>query len=413
MPSKPLTDKAIRSFSADEGYEYLWDKNFKGASFGIRASAKTGLKTFTLKFELPNGKQKTESLGHYDSSRENGITLSEARQKAFELLAKVSNGNYPQEKEDSYSTNGSFTCKQLAEKFLDQHGGKISDRTKGDYERQLNKDIIPRWGNNNVEEITTSEVNQVLDHIAYERESPVSADRTRAMLHKMFEFAKGRGIIDTNPVSGIEKRANEEDRDRYLDKQEIKTLWGVLEEESPQVKSLYKMLLLTGQRLGETKRMRWDDIDENVWTIPAEHAKNNERNRVPLSPLAQEVLEEIEPVTGDSEWVFESPSPRTENKPLMYFSNITERIREKCGFYFRNHDLRRTVATHLSKLGVNRTVIGKVLNHKEQDRNQTAIYDSHDFEEEKREAIDKWSQKLREIIEQTNTEKLNQMLQPM
>ncbi len=84
----------------------------------------------------------------------------------------------------------------------------------------------------------------------------------------------------------------------------------------------------------------------------------------------------------------------------MYFSKITDRIQDKYDFYFRNHDLRRTVATHLADLGVDRTVIGKILNHKGQDRKQTAIYERHDDKEEKREALNMWSEKLEEIIEE-------------
>jgi len=60
------------------------------------------------------------------------------------------------------------------------------------------------------------------------------------------------------------------------------------------------------------------------------------------------------------------------------------------------HDIRRTVATNLSKLGVDRFLLQKIVNHS--DSGVTAIYDRYSYIEEKREALQKWADKLDEII---------------
>jgi integrase len=64
------------------------------------------------------------------------------------------------------------------------------------------------------------------------------------------------------------------------------------------------------------------------------------------------------------------------------------------------HDLRRTAATQMAKLGVDRVVIGKVLNHAEQE--VTAIYDRHGYDAEKRRALELWAQRLEMIVKGTD-----------
>ena len=63
---------------------------------------------------------------------------------------------------------------------------------------------------------------------------------------------------------------------------------------------------------------------------------------------------------------------------------------------FTPHDLRRTAASHLASVGVNRLHISKVLNHAE--REITGVYDRYSYDKEKRRALEKWERKLRRII---------------
>lgn len=146
--------------------------------------------------------------------------------------------------------------------------------------------------------------------------------------------------------------------------------------------------------------MKWSDINGDVWTIPASLAKNKQPHDVPLPDMALEIIEEMRHITGDSDFVF--CSPRKDNKPIGSIKISKEKIQDESDISdFRPHDLRRTVATYMAKLGVDRTVLGKILNHKglAGDSQVTAIYDRHSYMKEKRQALNRWNHKLKQILE--------------
>lgn len=149
--------------------------------------------------------------------------------------------------------------------------------------------------------------------------------------------------------------------------------------------------------------MKWDDIhlNEDVWTIPASLSKSKRAHDVPLSDFAMELIESLQPITGKSEYVFNSPV--LENKPIEWVKRSVKNVQNISGVAdFRLHDLRRTAATYMAKLSVDRTVLGKILNHKglAGDGQVTAIYDRHSYMEEKREALQRWSDYLSQILDE-------------
>jgi integrase len=144
----------------------------------------------------------------------------------------------------------------------------------------------------------------------------------------------------------------------------------------------------------------FDLNDEKVWTIPPERSKNNRAHRVPLSPLALSIVQTAMDLTGDSPWLFPSRTgaehitphavshamrnARLGDQPSIALDNITP------------HDLRRTAASFITSLGVNRVTVAKILNHA--DGSVTAVYDRHSYDPEKRHALDAWAARLQEII---------------
>jgi integrase len=189
-----------------------------------------------------------------------------------------------------------------------------------------------------------------------------------------------------------------------LNAQEIAVLWRALDKPelamSPAIRLALKLQLVTAQRKGrEIIAAEWSEfeLDERVWTIPAEKTKNGMPHRVPLSPLALAILDEIATVTGrDGRWLF--PSPKTgkaitgsavdhamrNNREVLGTGNATP------------HDLRRTAASHMTSIGISRLVVSKVLNHAEP--GITAVYDRHSYDIEKRAALAAWAVRIEEII---------------
>ncbi len=180
-----------------------------------------------------------------------------------------------------------------------------------------------------------------------------------------------------------------------MNESEIKTLWAVLDTEGTVVSALYRFLLATGQRAGETRMAEWVQIEGDPWSIPAENTKADRSHTVPLSNLALSILE---PLRGlDSPCVFPSPSPMGRG-PIRYLGKTTSRLRRKCRFEFRVHDLRRTAATMLAQLGTIEETLRKLLNHKSGSTGVTAIYDRADRGEDVRDVLEKWGAKLERTV---------------
>jgi uncharacterized protein (DUF433 family) len=130
----------------------------------------------------------------------------------------------------------------------------------------------------------------------------------------MFNYALDREWIEANPAARIPAPGQERSRDRVLSDDELRELWTALqsladqEEESdetaqelhrakarvtPATAEAFQIQLLTAQRPGEVRRMRWADVDldNGWWSIPGAVAKNTKAHRVPLTKPAVEILE--------------------------------------------------------------------------------------------------------------------------
>jgi integrase len=138
------------------------------------------------------------------------------------------------------------------------------------------------------------------------------------------------------------------------------------------------------------------DLNTGWWTIPAKKAKNKLSHRVPLSPLAMQLLERVKALSGSSKWLF--PSTQTEN--AMLNTSIDHALRRNQSRFgiptFTPHDLRRTAASHMTGLGISRLTVSKILNHVES--GITAVYDRHSYDQEKRDALNLWAEKIASII---------------
>jgi integrase len=239
----------------------------------------------------------------------------------------------------------------------------------------------------------------------------------------MFSWAVSRDIVPVNPCADVGAPAKDTHRDRILSVDEIVGFWNGFNspdlEMSRQVSLALKLQLATAQRKGEVIAAEWTEFDiegERVWTIPKEKAKNGLAHRVPLSALALSLLKEIRQLEQDrverinkrratdglpadvqpSRWLFPSrnqdasiTAPAVDhafrkNLPVFGLVNVTP------------HDLRRTAASQMTGMSINRLVVGKILNHAEQ--GVTAVYDRHSYDAEKKRALDAWGDRLTEIV---------------
>ena len=203
--------------------------------------------------------------------------------------------------------------------------------------------------------------------------------------------------------------AEEPKRDRVLSDAEIRALWLACEKLGA-FGRCFRMLLATGQRLNEVGGMRWSEIDESarLWQIPRERAKADRAHEVPLSDRALAILTEcprlgpfVFTTRGDVPLAGWSKSKAALDRLML--EQLQSEAQEKGDTApvilpdWRLHDLRRTCATNLARLSVDRVVISKLLNHSE--GGVTQIYDRHARDPEKRAAMERWGQRLQVIVD--------------
>jgi hypothetical protein len=180
-----------------------------------------------------------------------------------------------------------------------------------------------------------------------------------------------------------------------LTESEIRTVWYALDDLPPRFASAIKITLLTAQRRGEVLGMTWQelDLDAGWWTIPAERAKNGLAHRVPLVGTTLALLSAMHAAQHDSIFVFPGVQP---GKPVVSIEKPFRRLMKVAGVTFHVHDLRRSAASHMTGMGIQRLVVKMILNHV--DRDITAVYDRHSYDQEKRAALLKWDRHLADII---------------
>jgi integrase len=241
--------------------------------------------------------------------------------------------------------------------------------------------------------ITRADVVKVLDGIAANG-TPIAANRAMSAIKKLFAWSLDRGAVSTHPLVGLRKPGVERSRDRVLTDDELKSFWRATEELGFPFGLAFQLMALTGQRRGEVAGMQWSQLNlsEAVWTIPASIAKNGRAHEVPLSTAVLDIIQRLPRFVG-SDLVFTT----TGTSPISGFGRAKGRIDSMMqGSEWRLHDLRRTAASGMARLGVAPHVIEKVLNHVSGEiSGVAAVYNRHGYDAEKREALEKWSDQVR------------------
>lgn len=388
-----LTDLSLKNLKPKaERYE-VWEEGRHG--FGVRVTPK-GHKSFIFMYRF-GGKARRLTLGHYPA-----MSLAKARQEHADARTLLEGGVDPGAKavSEREEQRKAPTIADLAQEYLEKWA-KVRKRERSIREdkRILDKDVLPAWGTFKALDITRRDVINLLDEIV-DRGAPIMANRTLAVIRKMFNFAVTRDIVPVSPCGGVQAPAPEQQRDRILTNDEIRALWQGLEaaKMAEGTKLALKLQLVTAQRKGEVVSAAWEEIDmaEGWWTIPGEKSKNNLPHRVPLSPLAVELFQAAKFFAGDSPWVFPSPRGGKHITPEAIDHALRRPGPEALGFAFVPHDLRRTAASLMTGMGIPRLVVSKILNHVE--RGVIRVYDRHTYDNEKQRALEKWSRKLKSII---------------
>jgi len=394
MAKKKLTDRAVKLLRLGSERFEVWDASTSG--FGVRVSP-AGRKSFIYLYRF-DGRARRMTLGVYPR-----MSLATARTRhaeARELLEEEGKDPGAELVKTKRANREAPTVNDLADEYMEKWAKPRKRSWKKDG-RLLKLNVLPFIGRKKAADVTRRDIILILDTVM-ERGAPISANRTLAVVRKMFRFGLTRDLVPHNPCEAIEAPAKENQRDRVLNVTEIKKLWKTLEkgdlEMTLAIRLCLQLMLVTAQRRGEVVTARWQDIDlkENWWTIPESIAKNNLPHRVPLSPLACRLLKTARKEAHDSVYVF----PNSSQTGHIKDEAVTKAVRHNetaLGLeHFTPHDLRRTAASQMASAGTPRLTIGKILNHVEP--GVTAVYDRHSYDQEKRKALNAWARKLESII---------------
>ncbi|QNN64349.1 tyrosine-type recombinase/integrase [Sphingomonas rhizophila] len=262
-------------------------------------------------------------------------------------------------------------------------------------ERRLEMHVLPTWGERKIQSIKRSDVRELIEGI----EGDVLPNRVLSQVKTIFRFALSRDWIEASPIEGIEKPKSETPRDRVLDMNESKAVWEAAEHMGYPFGPYVRVLQLTAQRRTEVAAMRWDavDLDAGTWTLTAEDTKGD---RATLVPLSRPVVEILKAVPRIGPFVFTSDG-ETHISGFAKGKARLDKFLKASGAVLKPwtlHDLRRTAATHMVRLGVSEEVVGRILNHAV--KGVTAkVYALHSYAPEKRSALDRWAADLARAID--------------
>lgn len=395
----PFTDRFIKSLKPEsEMYQVR-----EGRGFAIRVLP-TGVKTWYYIYTF-NGKRRQLNLGNYPDK-----SLEEAHKVYLESAALVKNGVDPMDKPvaaDPPPPQVELTVRRLAVDLYLDEWSKIhhSERWHYNNKKALEADVLPAWGDRLAADIRRKDAVEILELVA--KRAPGQARNVLKAARGMYTYAVDRELLEYNPFADIKisrtiPKMQPMSRDRELSEKEIKHLWNAIDEGggSDGTKRALKLILITGQRPGEVVGMHRREIEGKWWTIPWERIKTRKRrqedHRIYLSPLAMSLI-------GDGKgFIFSDPSGENSMTENALSHHVRKDIPDtvKRPYYglprWTPHDLRRTAATRLSKIGASDEIIDVILNHAK--KGVSGIYNRNKYDKEKQQWLTKWSQHLEKLL---------------
>jgi integrase len=407
-----LTSVAVENWKPSAARQEILDRD--GLYFIVQPS---GVKSWALRYRRKSdGKSIKHTLGDFPA-----ITLKAARSIATELRAEIARGADPHgakvvarrhaaEIDDSFEavvrryiadrqSRGKRSWKWTARLLgLAPNGTPetldiIRDGSTDRHGRRR-LSLADRWGTRRIGEITDGDIIRATDQVA--NHAPVAANRLHAVLSAFFAWAKGKRLVAVNPCTDLERPSEEKARDRVLTDDELRKVWLAAGEIGHPHAGIVKLLILTGQRRGEIADLRWPeiDLDERVIHLPKERTKNARAHDVPLSAQALAVIAGL-PRLVDVELAF-----TVKRRPFRSFWDLKKRLDEVSGVTgWTLHDIRRTVASGLQRLGVRLEVTEAVLNHRSgSTAGIVGVYQRHDYAAEKRDALQRWADHVDALV---------------
>jgi integrase len=337
-----------------------------------------------------NGKPKSHSLGSYPE-----LSVGSARLAAYAFKS-----------EQAIAAAKAGTFGQIADDWLREHVDELKLRSAKELRRQLKVYILPKWADKRIYDIRRSDV------IALGREIKRAHGQSMATavfttITNILTWYSGEGDDYISPINRAvrkkidPRKAKERARDRFLDDDEIRALFKACDDIDPIYGSLIKCLLFTGQRLRTVAKMRHDDLEDGVWTIPKEARAKGHAGALRLPSVVMEIID-AQPRLAGNPHVFPSPIGKG---PINSFGHRKDELDRKLRAQLPHmegwvqHDLRRTWRSLMARAGVSSEIAERTYGHKVD--GVEGIYNRYDYAKEKAEALNKLAALIATILNPT------------
>jgi integrase len=364
----------------------------------------SGAKSWAYRYRSPlDGKPRKLTIGPYPA-----FDLNEARDAAHDARKMAQRGVDPVEaskETKARARDRSNLIADLLDDYLKKYEAEHKASSTAEVRRLFEKWVRPAIGTKRAQDVQRRDIDGILSGMV-RHGAPVSANRLLAALKPFFAWVRIEGDpLPVLPTAGIDKPASEEghDRDRVLTDSEIRWLWAATDDDTAFSASV-RLMLLTGQRRGEVSGMTSAELTldgaEPAWLLPAARTKNGRENLVPLAEAAVAAIRRphhfgrsklvLTSTTGTELSGWSKSKAALDARIMAIATEETGRPPNIEPWVL--HDLRRTCATGIARLGEPVHVIEAVLNHKTGAITKIAgIYNRWSYAEEKRRALTAWA----------------------
>jgi integrase len=420
LPTKSITKRTVDESQPGERAMLTWDDKLKG--FGLLVLP-SGVKSYVFQYRIGGraGKTKRYTIGRHGSP----WTPDQARKVAEGLAQSVRLGIDPAEAERERELEKRRAKEEAAEEqrrildlafsayaerwLADGLDRETRPRTRAGYQAVLRNHVVPVLGDKPLPTISKADVRKVLEGIPADQ--PAVRRLAFAVMRPLFQWAKSRDDIASSPLEGVAQPSSAASRDRVLSDGELALALRAAAQLDRPFCEFYAGL-------------EWGELDRasSTWTLPAKRSKNAQASIIPLNRPAIAALDRLAGQHGADKpkWPRKGLVLSTTGKtPISGYSRAKARLdsamlalaradAEKAGEDpstvtlepWRLHDARRTLATGLQRLGVRFEVTEAVLNHISGASRSgiAAVYQRHNWADEKRAALDAWANHLDRIL---------------
>jgi integrase len=399
---KRLNDRFLRTYKLPDGQGRAEFTDTEARGLTWRVTAKTskspnGQRAWFVRYRPKGADQRRAYIGSYSpTDPKSSTSLEKARARALEIVAAAKQGRDliadEERKRREEAARARTVGAVIAEYVTEQC--KPPRRKWKQTKRLLEMHVVPHIGEKRLVDLHRTDINQLMTKLA-SADLRAQVNRARSAISAVLNWAiEEKGYLELNPASATKRRKDlESPRGRVLSTEELWAIWRAADQLANPSRALVKVLMLTGQRRDEIRRLSHAERvrgSATDWLIPATRMKGRRDHIVPMPPAAVEIINAL-PRLGPFLFTVSGKKPYGGQKRLKA---IVDEKSGVTGWTF--HDLRRTASSGMAKLGISQDVIDAVLAHAK--GKLARVYNVHDYLEEKRAALSAWAERVADVV---------------